>query len=77
MGFKVALHCGGETCDRCKKPMTEECPGITITITSRSYHERQSLWLHIKCAQWNVLNKANRMLREWREKQKLDAAQKS
>jgi hypothetical protein len=50
MAFRSDLDVSGELCDKCRKPMNPERPGVVIW-TSCQELGRQMVWLHIDCLQ--------------------------
>jgi hypothetical protein len=48
MSFYASVTNTGETCDKCRKPMTEDRPGITLYASTKE-SGYQTIWIHESC----------------------------
>jgi hypothetical protein len=48
MALTSFLEVSSESCDKCKKPMNQESPGIQIRVSCRAMTDNM-IWMHIYC----------------------------
>lgn len=49
MAFQSYSSTTGETCDRCKKPVTLDFPGLALHVSTRYKGEGSYIVLHYNC----------------------------